>query len=90
MGDLSDLPLVGQAIAVLGGGLDLLLNSGEIVFGLLAWLATNLETFLPVLSVLNRLGERLPAIPTVPGWVITLALAALLTTSLFRLIKRLK
>lgn len=86
MGDLSDVPLVGQALAVLGSGLDLMLNGGEIVLGLITWIVTHAASILPVLSVLNRLGERIPTLPTVPGWVISLALAALLTTYTLRLI----
>jgi hypothetical protein len=90
LSDLSELPIIGQFVAAWAAALDLLLNSGEIVLSLLAWVITHVGSLLPVLSVLNRLGERLPALPTVPGWVITLALAALLTTSLLRLIKKLK
>jgi hypothetical protein len=90
MGDLRDLPVVGEVVAVFGIGLDLLLNSGEIVLSLIPMLLANLISVLPLVTTLDSLGEQLAWLPTVPNWLTTLALAALLTTSLLRLIKKLK
>jgi len=86
--DLDGVPVVGEAVAAVGVGLDLLLNGGDLALAALSWLLANLLSVLPLLTTVGSLGESLAFVPTLPGWVTTVALAALLTTSLLRLINR--
>lgn len=86
MGDVSDLPLIGQA---LGGGtivLDLLLNSGDLVIGLLGFLLANLPTFAGVVGALSTLAPKVAWLPN--GLLETASTAlviALLTRSVIKL-----
>lgn len=85
----SEIPGAGALAAVLGIGLDLLLNGGELVIALLSPLLGSVDLWLVILSSVERLSSYVPAIPA--GAIETLlpiVLAGYIALQLGKLINR--
>ena len=88
--DVTDLPIVGRFAGAFLALLDLALHGGEFLALVVSILVDGLlgqpELLVSILITLQRLGERIPYIPS--GWVdtvLTAALVALLVVYLGRL-----
>lgn len=87
--DVEDVPVVGQLVTALGGLLDLLVNSGDMVFVVLDFVIANLEMLLPFARTLESLAQRLPWLPAAPlEQVVTVILIALLVVQIGNVISR--
>lgn len=60
---LRDVPIIGQLIGAFGFLVDLLLNSGELLFTLLWVLMDNVEILVSIVVMVQRLEDTVPIIP---------------------------
>ena len=90
MGDVTDLPLIGRAVGVVGVALDVLLHGGEFILEIGMLLVTVVlgrpELLVGLLHTLERLAGRWAFLPAgLLGDLGTIALVAMAAIYLFRI-----